>query len=250
MLDATSSDTGFEWLDEAHELLRRDILDNRYPCTFGRAALRQRELYTTWAAAAEPAELARDVADFLDVATASPASRQPLVVFVEPQEPLADEQVYERRFWQILRQLHRHDDRPWPADVPDDPRRPGWQFCFHATSIFVFALVPTARRRRSRNHPTCLVLVFMPRDVFNGIEVGTAAGNTARARIRERLEAWDEVPMHPSMGERYELSDDEWRQYFLTDQDEERHDLCPFAAAGEVLVPDRPERDPGPHSAG
>jgi len=200
-----------------------------YPCNFGRTALLRGDLYATWVNEAEPTRLPDDMRRFVHTALSHPGRRQPLAVFVRPRESERTQLDYDRRFWSILAYLLDHDGQPWPADVPRDPAEPGWQFCFAGQSIFVFALTPLNERRLSRNLCDCLVLVFQLRSVFSGIEVGTAAGDIARQRIRARLAAWDEVGRHPSMGDHDELSDDEWRQYFLTDSNEDLHPKCPLA---------------------
>ncbi|WP_084960752.1 YqcI/YcgG family protein [Thermoactinospora rubra] len=219
---------GPAWLREALDHFRRDLLDPGYPCTFGRHALRAGDMHMTWVDRDDLSTLPGDLAAFVDKAATEPERRQPLIVFVEPPARPVTARHHDRRFWEILQYLHRHDDRPWPDDVPADPKDPGWQFCFHGTSLFVFALTPANRLRRSRRHRTCLVLSFQPRWVFDGIGVGTPAGNVTRRRIRERLDRWDMIGRHPSMGELDEMSDDEWRQYFITDDNTDLHDSCPF----------------------
>ncbi|NJP96266.1 YqcI/YcgG family protein [Nonomuraea sp. FMUSA5-5] len=219
---------GPQWLRTALAEFRRDLLNPGYPCTFGRHALRAGDMHMTWVAHDDLSTLPGDLTAFVDRVSPEPERRQPLIVFVEPSPRMTTAADYDRRFWEILEYLHLHDDRPWPADVPADPDDPGWQFCFHGTSLFVFALAPSNRLRRSRRHPSCLVLSFQPRTVFDGIGVGTPAGNVTRTRIRDRLRRWDLVGRHPSMGEFDEMSDDEWRQYFITDDDADLHDRCPF----------------------
>lgn len=222
---------GPQWVREESGKFGAFLSRGDYPCNFGRTALLHGNLYSTWVEEDEPVQLPGDVRAFVRAASSLPKQRQPLAVFVRPRESERTQFDYDRRFWSILAYLLDHDDRPWPENVPQNPAEPGWQFCFAGQSIFVFALTPLNRRRLSRNLCDCLVLVFQLRSVFTGIEVGTTAGDVARQRIRARLAAWDEVGRHPSMGDHDELSDDEWRQYFLTDSNEDLHSRCPLAGA-------------------
>jgi FPC/CPF motif-containing protein YcgG len=224
----TGGNVGPEWLKDALADFRNHLLHPGYPCTFGRHALKCREMHMTWVDRDDPSTLLVDLAAFVERVTPEPQRRQPLVVFVEPPQIEATARHFDWEFWSLLQYLHDHDDQPWPADVPPDPADPGWQFCFHGTSLFVFGLAPTNKLRRSRHHRSCLVLSFQPRTVFDGIGVGSAAGNVARRRIRERLADWDLISPHASMGELDQMAADEWRQYFITDENTDLHRRCPL----------------------
>jgi uncharacterized protein len=220
---------GPDWLRSAVRDFRGDLLNVAFPCNFGRVALERGELHLTWVDHERPSTLPADLAAFLDRTTAEPDKRQPLAVFVEPApRPLTEGQLDEQ-FWSLLQYLHDHDDRPWPDDVPAEPDGAGWQFSFHGESMFVFALVPSIKLRRSRRLCDSMVLIFQPRHVFAGIEVGTPGGNAARQGIRRRLAHWDSVGPHPSFGDTSVLSTDEWRQYFITDESSDLHSACPFS---------------------
>jgi FPC/CPF motif-containing protein YcgG len=221
------------WLGPAMDCFREQVTNRGYPCTFGRRALIDRELWLTWVSPGDPSTLPHDLSAFLDTTLEAPG-RQPLAVFVEPTAEPRTHEEYDELFWSLLQCVHDHDDRPWPADVPEDPHEEGWQFCFHGTPMFVFALVPTNVLRRSRNVGDCLVILFVPKYLFGGIEVGTSVGNSARIGIRKRLERWDAVPMHPSLGSIDVFSEREWEQYVIPDDDSDMHDTCPLVpnAAG------------------
>ncbi len=223
---------GPEWLGGVLDDFRANLLDPEYPCNFGRNALRHGDMYTSWidhdATGARPSTLPEDVADFLDRTKLAPQRRSPLALFVEPGPQPPTEGRLDAKFWSILQYLHDNDDRPWPADLPENPDESGWEFCYHGSSLFVFALVPTNTDRMSRGLCSCLALMFQPRAVFRGIEVGSPPGDMARRGIRKRLARWDSVGPHPSMGHYGEISDDEWRQYFIGDGYADLHERCPF----------------------
>jgi uncharacterized protein len=228
--------TGPAWLREALDDFRIHVLQLAYPCNFGRRALEKRELYMTWVDPDDPSTLPGDVATFLDLTQTDRLGREPIAVFVKPTPERRTHLEHDETFWSILQYLHDHDDRPWPEHVPQDPDEEGWMFSFHGIEMFVFALVPTNRLRRSRYAGDCLVIMLLPKSVFAGIEVGTPAGNAARIGIRKRLQEWDPVEFHPSIGELDVMSQEEWRQYFLPDDSSDIHDTCPITHRGARVM--------------
>jgi FPC/CPF motif-containing protein YcgG len=46
--------------------------------------------------------------------------------------------------------------------------------------------------------------------------------------IRERVEAYDEVPIYPELGYYKDPRNREWKQYGIPDGDEPRRTRCPF----------------------
>jgi FPC/CPF motif-containing protein YcgG len=217
-----------QWLGPAVESFRAEIGDRRYPCTFGHRALLDRELWYTWADPDKPSTLPRDLTAFLDQTLPAPG-RQVLAVFVKPPRQPATHEQHDETFWALLGHALEHDSQPWPADVPSDPADENWEFCFGGTPMFVFAMAPTNILRRSRNAGDCLVSVFVPKYAFGGVEVGTTIGNATRTGIRRRLEVWDPVPIHPSLGTIDVMSAREWEQYVVPDDDSAMHQTCPLA---------------------
>ncbi|MEC3918402.1 YqcI/YcgG family protein [Nocardia sp. CDC160] len=215
------------WFASALTVFQWEVGHRDYPCHFGRRALERRELFVTPLERNDYRPLAERLAVFLDYVRPTPKLRQVLAAFIEPDDSASHED-HAQTFWAALRYLHRHDDRPWPADFARDPADPLWEFCFHGTAMFVFAAAPTHRLRRSRRLGESLVLMFQPRNVFHGIEGGTPAGAAARKQIRDRLAAWDVATLHPSMGDYGDPSNFEWRQYFIPDDDTDAYQSCPF----------------------
>lgn len=217
-----------DWVARALMIFKESVGDRNYPCHFGRRALEQRELFVTHLERDRPDTLAAPLAGFLDHVRPTPERRQVLAAFVNTGDMPLNHEEYGDVFWSILQSLHDADGSPWPAEIPDKPDDPAWEFSFHGTAMFVFAASPTHLLRQSRNLGQSLVMLFQPRNVFNGIEGGTPSGIVARRRIRDRLAAWDTAAPHPSMGNYGDPSNFEWRQYFIAEDDSEAFATCPF----------------------
>ncbi|MFC6084156.1 YqcI/YcgG family protein [Sphaerisporangium aureirubrum] len=227
-----------DWLPAVRAAFERTLGDDAYPCDFGVRAHRAGD--NTYAALdrRDPARhgvraLAAALDDFKVRARTGPP-RQSLIVFDGPPAPAhlaaPDRRLAEdrRRFWHLLGDLSRLDDREWPEEVPDDPADPRWQWCYGGEPWFVFALSPGYARRGSRRAP-CLTLVFQTRRVFTGLSGATPAGRAAKRRIRARLSGYDPVPPHPHLGDAGGSSTHKWRQYVLPDdQTILPEDGCPF----------------------
>jgi FPC/CPF motif-containing protein YcgG len=203
-------------------LSRRD-----YPCHFGRIALERGELFATFFEDSVP-PLAASLAEFLDMSRKRLDRRMVLAAFHKPDDRLTGERAHAERFWAVLQGLHDTDDAAWPADVPPGPDDSAWEFSFHGVPMFVFAAAPSYLRRASRNLGPGLVLLFQPRNVFNGIEGGTPRGVRARLVIRERLRRWDTVLPHPDLADYGDPSNNEWRQYFIPDDQSRLYERCPL----------------------
>jgi uncharacterized protein len=232
------------WLGLAMDSYREHVGDRGYPCIFGRRALLGRELWLTWVDPDDPSTLPRDMASFLDQ-TLDVRGGQPLAVFVKPAAQPRTHDEHDRVFWSLLQYAQDHDDRPWPENVADDPGQEGWEYCFHGAPLFVFAMLPTNVLRRSRNVCDCLVIMFVPKYVFDSIPVGSRGGNAVRKTIRDKLSLWDPVAIHPSLGTIEVMSAHEWEQYVLTDDDSDMHGTCPLTAHGSRRV-----SAVGPNAAG
>ncbi|TGB02270.1 YqcI/YcgG family protein [Halobacillus salinus] len=135
---------------------------------------------------------------------------------------------YEELFWTLLTRVHQMDEEPWPEHIPTNPSDPGWEFCFNGQPYFAFCATPTHLNRKSRHFPTFLI-ALQPRWVFEDIHDGTTYGRKLKAAIRNRLEAFDQVPAHPSLKWYGQDGNLEWQQYFLHD-DNNIPLQCPFKA--------------------
>lgn len=142
---------------------------------------------------------------------------------------LATLEGYRHRYWRILQWLVEHDPAPWPEHVPDDPSDPDWEFCFGGLPMFVPANLPIYVKRRSRSNP-CFSILFQPRFVFDELIAAPRKLAAARHVIRTRALAFDDVPVHPTIGVFGEPDNLEWRQYVLPDSNEPVLGQCPLNA--------------------
>lgn len=232
---AGAADTPHTWRAEVLGAFVADLRSRRspFPCTFGAAALERGGLKFAWV------EDARDEESLLGLRTALSAymgtyrtlgKLTSFVAFFRPpplDRPIA---AYEHDFWRVLRFLHRHDPSDWPEDIPTEVEDPRWEFSFCGEPVFVVCNTPAHRQRRSRRSRGMLI-TFQPRWVFEGLEGHTPRGRAAREVIRRRLDSYDDVPAHASLGNYGEPENREWRQYFLPDADESPPGRCPFHAA-------------------
>lgn len=217
-----------DWFAKSYAEFRERITDPKYPCYFGSAAERQGDLFYTYVNDGEWTQVPETLAHFLASARKEPQRRQVLTLFVRPEVGTRSHQFYARKFWALLQFLHEHDPQQWPHGLTRDPGNPLWEFVFAGCPMFVFATVPSHRRRKSRNLGQSMAILFQPRTVFAGIEGNTPAGTTARAIIRDRLAQWDDVPPHEYLGSFGDTSNREWKQYFLPDNDGRGPRECPI----------------------
>ncbi|MGE5291013.1 MAG: YqcI/YcgG family protein [Micromonosporaceae bacterium] len=219
------------WWTVSLRAFKANLGRRNYPCYFGRLALEHGELFATFFEDSVKT-LAASLTEFLDMSRQHLESRMALAAFHRPYDQPVRELSYAERFWDVLQQLHDMDDSDWPADVPLQPENPAWEYSFHGVPMFVFAAAPTYARRASRNVGPGLVLLFQPRNVFNGIEGGTPRGIKARLVIRDRLSRWDTVPPHPDLADYGDPSNNEWRQYFIPDDQSRLYERCPLHING------------------
>jgi FPC/CPF motif-containing protein YcgG len=71
-------------------------------------------------------------------------------------------------------------------------------------------------------------LLVQSRDGFDVVAGNTAMGRNARRIIREKLEAYDRVPIYPALGHYGAPENREWKQYFVPETNEPMSKRCPF----------------------
>ena len=213
------------WLEESYRAFEAIVADDRYPCYFGTRALRE-DLYVTGVEATHLESLPEIIAAFVEISR-SIKRRNNLAVFFRPL-PLQTEHVeYQELFWRALQYLHDRDPLPEavPAITVDDPH---WEFPFAGEQFFVVAASPSYRNRRSRNLGPSFVMIFQPRDVFDGADTREPLNTAARETIRKRLTEWDRIGPHPELGTFGDPDNREWRQYFLPDDADRGRGKCPL----------------------
>ncbi len=239
-----------DWWAESLRVFRASVGMRDYPCHFGRLALTRGELFATFfETSAGP--LAETLAAFLDMSRLHLDRRMVLAAFQRPDDQAGgspgdqarSEWSHAEQFWQVLQELSDADNVGWPDGFPREPEDSAWEYAFHGVPMFVFAAAPSYQRRASRNLGPGLVLLFQPRNVFDGIEGGTPRGMAARHVIRARLEKWDTVDPHPDMGDYGDPSNNEWRQYFIPDDQSRLYESCPLRLSRGAGVPALPMSD-------
>lgn len=140
---------------------------------------------------------------------------------------LATLEGYRKRYWRILQWLFEHDPAPWPDGIPVDPTDPDWEFCFGGLPMFVPAMLPIYVRRRSRRN-LCFAILFQPRFVFDELIAQPGKLAAARRVIRARALAFDDVPVHPTIGVYGEQDNLEWKQYVVPDSSDPVTGECPL----------------------
>lgn len=226
--DITSTRKIPNWFLKEYKVFRDKILDTEFPCYFGTNAERAGHLRYTYIDRGDMSHLPTTLTKFLELSRSQHKTRYALALFVEPELYEKPLDFYKEQFWNLLQWLHKHDPKPWPEDMPQDPEHPRWEYCFAGEPMFVFSSTSAYRQRPSRNLGKSLILLFQPRRVFRGIEGGTPGGITARTKIRAKMLKYDGMPYHPEMGSYGDPSSFEWKQYFLPDGNTPVTEKCPF----------------------
>jgi uncharacterized protein len=219
------------WLMREYRSFHETVVDDDFPCNFGLAAEKDRELRYSFVEGNDFARLPQALEAFLQLSRSHPSVRHNLTVFFEPEAEAKPFEYYTQRFWQVLNYLHAHDRAPWPSQIPTDKDDPLWEFCFGGDPIFMFAASPAYVRRRSRNYGDSFVMLFQPKRIFKGIESESPTGTRARRVIRARLKKWDgNEALHPDVNDYGEVLTYRWKQYLLSDDGTPARGGCPFAA--------------------
>ncbi len=213
------------WKLEAYEEYRSKLRAPDFPCFFGQAGEARGEMLYTFVAAGCLDELVRNMQQFVRLIHTSPYQRASLISFFEPDSRITDHAVFVSRFWEILQFLHEHDDDPATGKPPDHPL---WEFSFQRNEMFVVGASPTYQRRRSRNLGPGIVLVFQPRSLFIDPATSQPIAADVRRRIHGRMLSYDGMPVHPDIGFYGDLTNREWKQYALPDDNEPTQGACPF----------------------
>lgn len=217
------------WLMREYGAFHQTVIKDNFPCNFGLAAEKDRELRYTFIQGDDFTSLPETLNAFLHLSRSHPNVRHNLTVFFEPETELKTFEYYKARFWQVLNFLHAQDHVPWPNDIPTDKDDPLWEFCFGGDPIFMFAACPAYIQRKSRNYGSSFIMLFQPKRIFKGIESETPAGTKVRRAIRARLKKWDSnESLHPDVTDYGEALTYRWKQYLLSDDNTPALGRCPF----------------------
>ncbi|WP_243385344.1 YqcI/YcgG family protein [Bacillus kexueae] len=232
-LDA-HQDTLSDWKKDAFQQFSSMLIDtdHPYPCVPGMQGFLKNHLRFQFVG--DPREektfheLASTLAHYGDISrdTGKYAS---LVVFFETSDELLNEsqEAFQDMFWTILNEVHALDEKEWPENIPTDPHDTAWEYSFCGEPYFVFCATPYHQVRKSRHFPY-FMLAFQPRWVFAEINDSTSFGRKMKKAIRSRLKAYDKIAPHPDLKWYGKSDNHEWKQYFLSDDDNESKGTCPF----------------------
>jgi len=152
-----------------------------------------------------------------------------LIVFYKTPQDLKDTytvEMFEQLFWQQLQCLCEHDEMEWPKHIPNDPHNPIWEFCYNGEQFFMYCTTPSHQNRKSR-YFDYFMLAITPRWVLQEFNKHEIFAKSIKSQIRNRLENYDSIEIHPDLNSYGNSDNYEWRQYFLRD-DETSLSHCPF----------------------
>ncbi len=216
-----------EWLSHSYDEFRRNVTHPEFPCFFGTQAEMRGEMFYTFVTARDLSHLPATMEKFVELSGALENQRNNFAVFFEPESQSFSHDAFRRLCWDVLQYLHDHDADPYAAAQPD-PDDAAWEFCFAGMQMFVVGCSPTYVQRRSRNIGPGMVMLFQPRSVFIDTVTKREIGVEARASVRRRLLAWDDIAAHPDLGVYGDSNNREWKQYFLPDDNAPEIGACPF----------------------
>lgn len=152
-----------------------------------------------------------------------------LIVFYQlPKDMMETYNVkdYEYLFWKQLAQLASVDGIKWPEEIPMEPHDSRWEYCFHGERYFMYCATPAHQNRQSRYFVT-LMLAITPRWVLETFNKMEKQASKIKKSIRERINNYDVVSVHPDLNSYGDVDNYEWKQYFLRD-DNTTLSKCPF----------------------
>jgi FPC/CPF motif-containing protein YcgG len=231
LADAIETGELFGWKKRRYLTFRETMRETAYPCHFAVEAERGDTARYLFAGDARDRDALRKLraglGQYLD-RYRSIGDRTTCVVFFEPPDGVRSEAEYRDRFWSVLEFLHDRDPEPWPSSVPADPDDPEWEFCFAAEPVFIVGRAPFYADRQSRHTPHGLEMTFQPRGTLEDITGDTPEGQKARAAIRARVGDYDEIDLHPDIGDYGDPATREWKQYLPPRSNEESLGEFPF----------------------
>lgn len=136
---------------------------------------------------------------------------------------------YRQLFWDVLSKVSSRDHEEWPSHIPTDPHHHVWEYCYAGEQYFMYCATPAHDHRQSRYFPY-FIYAITPRWVLTEFNSNAQTAAQLKSKIRERIEAYDEVGIHPDLQSYGSQDNYEWKQYFLNDDNTSTAESkCPFA---------------------
>jgi FPC/CPF motif-containing protein YcgG len=242
------ADSGFaDWVAPAFRQVTGILENEAFPCIFARQA---NHLKSGWACFVDSVDheagretVRRAILAYIDTLKRYSRTRStimPLMIVVKPCTPMLSLKEYRDQAWGLFQYLHDHDPEPWPSDVPPDPDRGDWSFCFGGIQLFSNVSNPAHLIHKSRNLGDSLVFAMQPRTNFDLVGGNNKKGRQVRREIRARAERYEGRPAATHLGFFGTPENREWLQMATKDSEAE-HDypkVCPFRFnAGKAAVP-------------
>jgi FPC/CPF motif-containing protein YcgG len=235
-----------DWVAPAFRQVTSILTGDGFPCIFARQA---NYLKSGWVCFADSVEtdagregVKQAILAYQGVLKRYPRERtiiMPLLVVVKPSYPTLSLKEYRDQAWGLFQYLHEHDPAPWPIDVPTDPDRGDWSFCFGGMQLFSNVSDPAHRIHKSRNLGDSLVFAMQPRTNFDLVGGNNRKGRAVRQEIRQRAERYEGRPT-THLGFYGTPENREWLQMATQDSeaDVEFPKVCPFKFRSDK-APDR-----------
>ncbi|MGF9696187.1 YqcI/YcgG family protein [Paenibacillus sp. MABNR03] len=222
------------WKKDAYQLFASKMSDReaRFPCIPATQAFAMGHLRYGFVSYLDPGSADRRLADIITEygrESRSFGDYSSLIVFFELEKTMRTVLDYEEIFWDLLSKVSVLDVKRWPADIPENPENPLWEFCYDDERYFVYCGTPAHISRQSRSFPY-FMLAMTPRWVLDQWNAHPKKAAAISPKIRERLAEYDAIPAHPELKQYGAQGNLEYKQYFLRD-DDSSPSRCPFLRA-------------------
>jgi FPC/CPF motif-containing protein YcgG len=226
-----------DWTVHAFRQVSSILRGEGFPCIFARQANYLKSGWVCFVDSLETDE-GRDIVKnailaYYGIINRYPRERtiiMPLLVLVKPVYPMLSLDTYRKQAWDLFQYLHDHDPEPWPLDVPTDPDRGDWSFCFGGIQLFSNVSCPAHKVHISRNLGDSLAFAMQPRTNFDLVGGYNKKGRMVREEIRQRAERYEGRPVSKHLGFFGTPENREWLQMATKDseQDDTFPQKCPF----------------------
>lgn len=230
--------SGFpDWVPAAFGQVASILGGEGFPCIFARQANHLKSGWLCFVDSVETTDgretVKRAILAYLGIINRYSRQRaiiMPLLVVVKPAYPTLSLKDYRDQAWGLFQHLHDNDPGQWPVEVPADPDRGDWSFCFNGIQLFSNVSDPAHRTHISRNLGDSLAFAMQPRTNFDLVGGNNKKGRQVRAEIRARAERYEGRPIASHLGFFGTPDNREWMQMATKDSEDDVDfpKVCPF----------------------
>lgn len=244
--EGVESDDLPDWAVPAFRQVSSILRGEGFPCIFARQA---NYLKSGWVCFVDSVEteagrerVKQAILAYYGVIKRFPRERtiiMPLLIMVKPVYPHLQLQEYRDQAWGLFNWLHQHDPEPWPLDVPTDPDRNDWTYCFGGIQLFSNVSMPAHKVHIARNLGDSLCFVTQPRTNFDLVGGNNRKGRLVRQEIRERSERYEGRPVSKALAHYGTAENRDWLQMASKDSEDDSTypTECPFKFRGRGNKP-------------